>query len=276
MKLWTSLSPTNEDKRWQALSKMLTDAGQPNEFTTWEGTADSLDDLAALDKFHHVRISSRFGPQVLKNLKVQSSWTTLLGVIDGMVKQGDTWWPLCALYEGMGSLLFQLGKDQLLDTRGSVLVAGVGGTARIAIAAFFKAGFRNFLMTNFNEEEAQVSMREVQASFFGLSLQWVPMQKIVMLPGESSVLVNCTPSVEENALLIELSYMNFLKRPGILFDVSRSRKPSILMQEALDAGVKVVGGLEIAARADILWAKWAFGVDLSLEEYLKALEAAID
>jgi len=273
MKLWTSLSPTNEDARWKVLSRHLSEAGAANEFQPWEGPIEPLEDLARLDRFDHVRISSRFGPQILQHVKVQSSWVTLLGVIDGMVKTDRGWWPLCALYESFGSLLFKLGQD--IDMRGSVLIAGAGGTARVAIAAFFKAGFRHFLMTNSNAEEAKQSIRDVQAKFFGLTLQWVPMEKIVLLPGESSVLVNCTPSVEENDLLVELSYMNFLKRPGFLFDISRSAKPSVLVQEAHDAGVNVISGAQIAAHADLLWAKWAFGVELKAETYLPALESTL-
>jgi|GEM_PF-6488755 len=274
MKLWTTLSPANEDKRWQLLSRHIADAGIANEYLPWDGPKEALQNFTLLDKYDHVRISSRFGPQILQQVKVQSSWITLLGVVDGMVKTDNGWWPLCALYESFGQLLFNLGAD--LDTRGSVLIAGAGGSARVAIAAFFKAGFRNFLLTNFDAAEAKESIKEVQAKFFGLTLQWVPTEKIVLLPGESSVLVNCTPSVEENALLVELSYMNFLRRPGFLFDISRSSKPSVLVQEANDAGVSVIPGSQIAARADLLWAKWAFGASLKLDSYLKDFEAVLD
>ena len=274
MKLWTTLSPANEDKRWQLLSQHLLAAGVANEFRSTQDPVEAIRDLTLFDEYHHVRISSRFGPEILKNVKVQSSWIDLLGVVDGMVKVGKDWWPQCALFESFGQLLFDLGVD--LDMRGNVLIAGAGGAARVAIAAFFKAGFRHFLLTNFDAEEAQSSIREVKAKFFGLTLNWVPTEKIVLLPGESTVIVNCTPSVEENALLVELSYMNFLKRPGFLFDVSRSRKPSILVQEAYDAGVSVISGSQIAARADVLWAKWAFGAELKLEPYLKDLEATLD
>lgn len=272
MKKWTSLSPANEDFRWQTLSAQLTKAGVANEYVPWNGPAGPLEDLSLLEPFHHVRISSWYGPQILKHLKVQSSWTTLLGVIDGMVKTEHGWWPLCALYESFGAILFDLGQG--LDMRGNVFIAGAGGTARIAIAAFFKAGFRNFLVTNFDAAAAQESVREVQSKFFGLQITWVPMEKIVLLPGESTVLCNCTPSVEDNLLLTELSYLNFLKRPGFLFDISRSRKASVLVQEANDAGVNVVSGFDIAARADVLWAKWAFQADLPLKEYRDAMETA--
>ena len=275
MKRWTSLSPNNEDKRWQMLSRYLRELGVENEFEPFASPDEGLEDLAKLDHLHYVRISSRFGPQVLKLVPVQSSWITTLGVIDGMMKREDgKWWPMCALFEAFGALIFELGQE--LDMRGSVLVAGAGGTARIAIAALFKAGFRNFLMTNFKESEAQITIDEVRSKFFGLTLQYVPLEKIVLLPGESTVIVNCTPSVEQNPLLVELSYMNFLIRPGFLFDVSRSKTPSLLVQEAKDAGVRVISGVELAARSDQLWAKWAFGVDIPLEKYLAEFESLLD
>ncbi len=103
----------------------------------------------------------------------------------------------------------------------------------------------------------------------------MPTDKIVLLPGESSILVNCAPVVEENALLVELSYMNFLKRPGFLFDVSRTSKPSVLVAEAMDAGVNVISGINIAANSDVFWAKWAFGVDLDLNSYRKDFESSL-
>jgi shikimate 5-dehydrogenase len=273
LKKWTSISPTNEEHRWANLSAKLKELGVANEYVKWEGDPNKVEDVATLEPFDHVRLSTSIGPQVLKRLKVQSSWATLIGVIDGMVKTQHGWWPLCALYESFGQLLIKVGQE--LDPRGSVLVAGAGGIARVAIAAFFKAGFSNILLTNFKVDEAEALMNEIRGKMFGLNVQWVPMEKIVLLSGESSALVNCTPSIEENALLIELSYLNFLKRPGFLFDSSRYPKSSILVQEALDSGVNVIDGIEIAARADVLWAKWAFGVDLPLDEYRSVFQGTL-
>src|ERR1035437_10027129 len=203
MKKWTALSSMNEEVRWRTLSQALTAKGTANEYIPWGGEVSLIENLKAFEVYDHIRLSSRVAPQIMKYLKVQSSWTTLLGVVDGMNRTPHGWWPLCALYESFGQLLIDLGQD--LDTRGGVLIAGAGGAARTAIAAFFKAGFQNFLVTNFEEEEAAKLIRDVKSRFFGLTIQWVPMEKIVLLPGESSVIVNCTPSVEENALLTELS-----------------------------------------------------------------------
>ncbi len=274
MKKWTALGSNNEEARWKAFSQMLQEKGVANEYVPWTGDApEALTDLSQLESFDHCRLSSGVSMNVVKHVKVQSSWTTLLGVVDGMNKTPLGWWPLCALYESFGPLLIDLGQE--LDTRGNVVVAGAGGTARIAIAAFFKAGFQNFLVTNIDSAEALKLIKEVKSRFFGMNIQMVPLEGIVLLPGESSVLINCTPSVEDNKLLTELSYLNFLRRPGFLFDLSRSFKPSILMQEAKDAGVRTVSGVELAARTDSLWAKWAFQVDLDLAAYQDRLRATL-
>jgi shikimate 5-dehydrogenase len=159
--------------------------------------------------------------------------------------------------------------------RASVMVAGAGGAARAAIAAFFKAGFRKFLITNFDESEAAQMMDEVKRRFFSLDLQWVEMDKIVLLPGESAVLVNCTPVVEDNILLSELSYLNFLKRPGFLFDLAISEKESPLTHEAKDAGVQVINGLEMAAMTDVIWAGWAFQTKLDFATYFEKFKSSL-
>ena len=99
MKKWTALSSTNEDKRWQALSQCIRDKGTENEFIPWAGEVSLIENLEAFEVFDHIRLSSRIAPQIVNHLKVQSSWTTLLGVVDGMNHTPHGWWPLCALYE---------------------------------------------------------------------------------------------------------------------------------------------------------------------------------
>lgn len=269
MKRWTSIATANEDPRWLLLSSHLRALGAENEYVPWPGDAEAQTDLDALDGLFHVRLSTRVGPRMLKNLKAQSSWITLLGVIDGMIARDRRWWPLCALYESFGQVLVRVGQH--LDYRGNVFVAGAGGAARTAIVAFFKAGFKRFFVTNSDEAEAQSMIDDIRTKFFGLSIQFVPIEKIVLLGADTSALVNCTPDTGNNPLIVELSYLNFLKRTGYLFDLARSRAPNVLVAEAMDAGVNVINGIEIGARSDVLWARWAFEKDVNYETYCREL-----
>lgn len=268
MKKWTVLGSRSVE-RWQLLSEAITAAGGQNHFEPWTQSMDDFNGLVALKPYDHVRISSRVAAQVMKYVPVQSTWTTLLGVIDGMNQTPHGWWPLCALYESFGHVLVEIGQE--LDKRGNVLVAGAGSAARIAIAAFFKSGFSSFLVTNTDEAEGLNLVREIKARFFGMTVEWVPMDRIVLLPGESSVICNCTPNSKDNFLLKELSYMNFLRRPGFLFDLELNAEPGVFMQEARDAGVRSISGLELAARTDALWAQWGFQTAINTASYQERL-----
>lgn len=264
MKKWTTISAANEDDRWKLLSQKIAALGVANEFVPWSGATDTIH-LEGLEGLDHVRISTRLGAEALSRVRVQSSWATLIGVVDGMTKVDGQWWPFCSLYESFGQILIRIG--QRLDLRGAVMVAGAGGIARIAIAAFFKAGFKSFRIANVDPQAAEDLVIEVRKKMFGLEIEYVPMEKIVLLPGDSSVIINCSPTAEDDPLIVELSYLNFLKRPGFLFDTSRHPKLSTLVHEAAESGVEVIDGIEIAARADVFWAKWAFQADLPLADY---------
>ncbi len=271
MKRWTAIAHDNEDARWKLMSEHLNRVGVSNEFVPWTTPLEDWLQAEALQDFDHVRMSTRLGGEALKKLKVQSTWITLLGVVDGMFKREGSWWPLCALYESFNQLLVTLGPD--MDHRSNVLLAGTGGSVRVALAAFFKAGFNHFLITALNQQEAEKIVNEVKRNFFGLKIDYVPKDAIVMLPGDTTVLVNCTPRLPENHLLSELAYLNFLRRPGFIFDLSLFGDRNDLREAADDAGVKYVSGVEIAARSDILWVNWAFNANLDLQEYMKGLLA---
>lgn len=272
MKRWTSIAGLNEDKRWNFLSQVLRQHGIENEYVPWSLPLADWNKAEILNEFDHVRLATRLGSEILNKLKVQSSWVTLLGVIDGMVKRDGSWWPLCALYESFGKMLVSMGTD--MDMHGNVFVVGSGGAARVAVAAFFKAGFKHFLVTDHDQVEAEKNIKEFRRKFLGIDVQWVPQESIVLLPGETSVLVNCTP-VENNNLLTELSYLNFLRRPGFLFDLNLTAQPHLLVHEAADAGVTIISGLDVASYSDAFWCKWAFNVDLDVKAYAQDLQSAI-
>jgi hypothetical protein len=266
---WTYLGDADLAPRFQVLADALREKGVENEFEIWPHQSLNFETYAEIADYKHVRLTRQWAMTLARNIKLQSSWTSLLGVSDGMVNTGTGWWPLCALYEAFGQLLATIGSD--LVTTHSALIAGAGGSARTAVAALFKTGFRQFLITHTNEAEGEAMVREVSSRFFGLNIKFVPREKIVTLSGETSLFVNCTPQADENAILSELCYLNFLKRPGIYIDLSLHQKPHQLLLEAIDSGVQVHRGDELAARSDVLWAKWAFHCDLELNSYREFL-----
>src|ERR1700719_4496659 len=124
---WLVLGARETEKpRFEKLNGLL---GSELVFQDWDPKADV--DLAYPD-FQHVRWGQDVQVEATRALKRHSTWTSLLGVADGMVFRGERWWPLCASYEAFSQMLNRLGPA--LDTSVSAFVTGTGGMARAAIA----------------------------------------------------------------------------------------------------------------------------------------------
>lgn len=239
-----------------------------HELTVLEYKADA-EWPKVLDGFTHVRWGEAIQIEVNKAWPIQSTWTALLGITDGMVFRDSRWWPLCASYEALGQTVTSIGEG--LDMQASAFISGALGPARAAVGALFRAGFRKFRILPTDHQRGECLVNEVKVKFFGIDIELVPPEKIVLLAGVSSIFVNTL--IEEDApdLIKECSYLNFLKRPGAIIDMSLYSKQTVLLKEAADSEIPTVDGWTIAARIDALWAEWAFGVTLDAVAYERQL-----
>lgn len=254
-----------EKWRFEQLREML---GDEHElvFMDWKSGTDWLHEF---DGFGHVRWGEGVQVSASKALKVHSSWTALLGITDGMLLREGRWWPLCASYEALWHTFTSMGQGLEMDA--SAFVNGTGAMARAGIAALFKCGFRRFRVTGKDVESCQQLVSDIRVKFLGIDLEVVPIDKIVLLAGISSVFINTVTASEAPELTQEISYLNFLKRPGALIDTSPYTKPTLLLKEAADSAIRTVDGWHLAARIDALWSEWAFGKKLDIDAYQKRL-----
>lgn len=266
---WACVGVSKKEKmRFECLQKHL---GSDHEvsFMEWRQDGDWEADLRG---FQHIRWGEDIQVDVSKRLKAHSTWTALLGVTDGMVTRDGRWWPLCASYEALCQTVTDLGEG--LDIQGSAFVSGTGASARAGIAALFRNGFRKFRLVALNLESAEGLVRDIRLKFFGIDLEVVPADMIVLLAGVSSVFVNTLSEDEAPDLVQEISYLNFLKRPGAIIDANMFTKQTLLLKEAMDSAIPMVDGWDLAARIDSLWTKWAFSKELDHATYGKDLKTA--
>jgi hypothetical protein len=235
----------------------------------YKESEDWSQELGQIPDIRHVRWGDSIQIKIAKTSKVQSSWTALLGLADGMVLRDGRWWPLCASYEILSQGIISIGEG--LDIRASAFVTGAGAMARAGIAALFRMGFRKFRIVSANAPEAENLKQELAVKFFGIDIELVPPEKIVMLGGVSSIVLNTLTELEAPELVTEISYLNFLKRPGALIDVSMSPKQTLLLKEAADSAIPTLDGWHLAARIDACWADWAFNTKLDVALYEKQL-----
>jgi hypothetical protein len=264
---WAAVGVSEIEKsRFEKLSKAI---GTPNELTFLDWKPED-DFLKQFGEYVHVRFGESVQPECAKRLQVHSSWTSLLGVTDGMMIREGRWWPLCASYEAICAILFEFGKA--LDFTHCTFVSGAGASARAGIAALSKCGFRGFKIAGVGSAAEELA-KDLRVNFFGIDIEVVPVDKIVMLAGVCSVFLNTATQEEFPTLTQELSYLNFLKRPGVIVDTTLVKTGSVFLKEAEDSGIPSIDGWRMAARADSLWAQWAFGAKIDEVAYLDSLHA---
>lgn len=259
---WAFCGGFPEEKlRFELLAKALGEAEPPLQIEWKEDTDWSL----AFEPFNHVRIGDQLQVKFAKLWAQHSSMTSMFGVTDGFIRQGNKWWPKCSSFDAICSSLKECGDD--LDFSMPAFVSGAGATARVGIAALFRCGFRKFKIAA-ESVSVESLVSELKGRFFGCEFEIIPFEKIVMLAGECSLFLNTVRQSEDEELTRELSYLNFLRRPSLIVDTTLLSQESVFVKEAEESGIRGIDGWTIAAHADALWAEWAWNKSLDPNDLL--------
>jgi len=228
----------------------------------------------AKEKYDQIRVDSPFGEMIVSLQHTQSLVARQLKAADSLVHEKSEWWVRSSLYLAIGQMLTE--RNMAADLKSSVLVVGAGAAARTVVASLFRAGFKSFLITNKFDEQGHVFISDLKRHFFGVNFEYVPMERLVLLAGTNTLIVNTTPFVESNDLLKELYYFNFLKRDGMVWDLTLHPTDTPLLQEARNIGITGVPGYEVAALSDCIWVEWVTGQKISRSEYQEILKKKLE
>lgn len=226
-------------------------------------------------KFDHIRIGPQLGVLAFHQFHRHQSLVGVLGAADVIFKdEAGIWWPRSVTYEAFNRILAEKGEEMGLDS--SVMVVGAGAEARVAIAALSRAGFSHFNITSDNKEEADKMIASLKRKFFDSQFDFIDPESLILLPGSSGLVVNTLAWNPGNQLLCDLSYFNFLKRDGHVWDMTLLPPMTQFIKDASDVGIGVVRGYHIASWSDWFWVKWVSGLDLGRSRYCQALKSHLD
>ena len=261
--------------RAQHLSRFLKEQGISNELETVPApTEDLLDALKGFkQKYDQIRFSSSFGTRVMGVLEGKPIQERVMNACDALVKEDGEWWPRSFLFEALGHIFVDSGLQIDLET--SALIIGTGSAARVSTAALFQAGFRKFLITGMQVQEMESFAQFMKRHLLGVEFEITPPEKLVLLAGKNSVVVNATPVREDNTILSELLYFNFIRQDGLVWDFSLTPFNHPFVDEAHDLGLNVYRGIHMAARVDELWAQKVFGRGFDRSKYEESLIAEL-
>lgn len=264
---WCCVGHGHNPLRFELLSAFLTEQGINNEFTSLDiAPADFSEEFkTVLASYDQVRVESPHGIGVYNYFKAHEALMAQIRAVDCVFKDHlSHWWSRSLTYKSLCESL--QGVGEVIDLDASVLIVGAGASARAAIGACAKMGFKEFKITNKFDEQGQDLIREMKSSFFGLNFEFVAQNQLILLPGTNCIAINTTPLVESNDLLPELYYFNFLRRRGVIVDLTFYPVHTPLIKESLEIKNFIIYGYELAAISDTHWINWVSGRDVDVHQ----------
>jgi shikimate 5-dehydrogenase len=264
---WCCIGYDFRPNRYQLLEAFLNAKGVPNQLDLIDIPPSDFNESfeKVTQTYDQIRVESPHGLGVFSFFKKQEALMSRLKAVDCVFKDDHRqWWCRSLTYHSLCESL--QGVGEMLDLEKSVLIVGAGASARAALAACAKMGFKNFNITNKFDEQGLELIREMNANFFGLNLEFVPQHRLTLLPGTNCLLINTTPPDASNDLLPELYYFNFLKKNGVVVDLTVDPLYTQLVKEALEIKNYVIFGSELAAVSDSYWIKWVTGREFDHDE----------
>lgn len=267
-------------QRYAWLSELLKEKGFTNQLEQIDVKAEELVTKLPeiLKAYDSVRVERPFRRTIMGQCPQQTHVTHSLRSADCLLKKNTGWWPDSTLYRTFNKLFSQYGDR--LDLKSDVLIVGAGGMARVAIASIVKAGFGKICVTSRYDDEGYDLIKEARKVYLGVNFEFVQFDRLVMLAGTNTLLINTMPQVVANELMEELFFLNFLQPTGIIWDLVISPEKTPLCTEAEQAGITCVNGTEIAAYDDVEWSDLVCGLQLPLEivrdHYIKNISAKSD
>lgn len=260
---WVEIAIRARRQRFEDLSSALNEAGLGNEVSFIETSEDEFPTVLEQAKadFDQIRIGGDLqvlAPKVADRLP---SLLLTLRAADALVKEGDQWWLRNYFVEGLQEAI--AGEIRNIDLTGGSFILGATAEARAAVAALVRFGFHRLDVSDPDEERAKALVEELRSTYFKVQFQFIPRHLITQLPGIHTMVINTLEVGDDDGILGEMAYFNFLKPGGVWLDLPLVRRNSALESEARSVGAVIESAASVHARTDRLWAQACFDRRLS-------------
>lgn len=270
---WAVLGRDILTARYEWLQRFLESHHLKNELKIFDLPKDQAETFfnESKDEFDEIRIESPYREWISGQFVNQTMTSEIVGASDRLIKKQKKWWPDSALLYGFNRAFSIYGKG--LDLEYAVLVVGSGSGARYAVSAAVRAGFKKINITTQFDDQGLSFIQELKKTYFGAKFEFVPKDRLVLLPGHNVLLINTTPFVASNDLLQELYYLNFLKQDGMIWDLVLQPSETPLIQEGEQLGIQCIRGRTFASLTDHYWATQVLKQELLFSEFESAYES---
>lgn len=223
--------------------------------------------------FDALIISPEYSDRLFQHAQRKPAEVVEVGFADSLVRQQNVNWLRCFLRAALKSLI--LKKAPALDTHSTCYVAGSGALVHMAGVVAIQLGFRRLVFISAEQERTIEDLQSLSKLYFDLQVHWLRESEMTLQPNNGSLLLNGLTPEDGGSIFEDLTYLNFLKKAGLVVDLPLSFNLNPLLEEAEHLGIRYLSGSSLWGVRDWLFLKSLLedNFKLSVDEYVNEWES---
>lgn len=192
---------------------------------------------------------------------------------DSFLLQEGRWLPRIFMRQALKTLIVQKASD--LSSQGVAYVTGCGSWASFAAVMAIQMGFRRICLVCSDEKRRDAVIEKLKRHYFQVDFIGIVDNELTLQPNNGTLLLNTQPHAENEMLLEDLTYLNFLRAEGLVVDFDLVSSEQNLLREAIHIGERVIHPIELFGMRDGFLLSFLFGgKDAKAKENLESFLAA--
>jgi shikimate 5-dehydrogenase len=221
-------------------------------------------------------VALRFQPEgsdtVVKQFPQLPTNVRWLETADTLLLEDGAWWPRLLSYDAFRKLL--ISRFPALNVGLHCYVIGATQIGRVGVASMASLGFSHLSVVDEDELKLHREVAFLKRYLLGIQIESVPASTLTVQTKAGALMLNTLHLPEENPVLKDLSYFNFMNQGGVVVDISECCHDNALLQEAQRADLSVLTGLEVQSQIDVdLLTKLFPDKYVTYEDYFESFEA---
>jgi shikimate dehydrogenase len=218
-------------------------------------------------EFHH---STEFSPEIyaqaqgiavdmsmsrplLDDCQLQTTLVRNLQCLDSFFKDDGAWLPRNLTYEALRRVLITSARD--LDIRQPAFVVGHGEKMRVVASLLSEVGFKDIYLVSTDLADLEEEIEFLTRRQLGVRYHKVPADELTMQVVSAAIVINSDDLSTDEPLLSDLSYFNYMKGNGYVLDMHWDAEHNLLLEEAVNAELKIFPPETILWNLVLLWAE---------------------
>lgn len=228
-----------------------------------------IQDKQKLKSFHFLRVTYESSQKILETWGPQPTQVRLLGCCDTFLHEGKSFVPRVILYEALREAIVSKISNYDIKDAGYVICNDMKG--RLLISLLLSLGHRKVFLVGENEEFIDKEVEFLQRFHIGTEILGLPAHHLTLQTTRASILINTIDFTDDDTILNDLVYFNFMKNGGAILDLNFEKSKSVLLEEAQRASLKTLSSSYVSSFYDFsLMSKLNLGLDFSFEEFEKS------